>query len=74
MHGLNKTRTLPWDRSGGFGAAGEVISTASDMAKWMLMHLNRGAYQGKQVLKSETVDEIFFTGATGEVETLFRSA
>ena len=60
-------RTLPWDRSGGFGAAGAVTSTASDMAKWMLMHLNRGAYQGKQILKSETVDAIFSPAMVGEV-------
>ncbi len=34
--------------------AGEVSSTAEDMARFMLMHLNNGTYNGVTILKEET--------------------
>ncbi len=54
-----KMTVIPWDRTGGFPAAGGVSSTAADMGRWMVMHLNGGVYKGKQILKSSTVQEIF---------------
>lgn len=41
------------------GAASSGTSTASDMAKFMQMYLNEGKYKNTQVLKPETVAEIF---------------
>lgn len=41
------------------GAASSGTSTASDMSKLMLMFLNKGTYNGKRVLKSDTVTELF---------------
>src|SRR5258708_31446963 len=41
------------------GAAGSATSTAADMSKLMLMFLNKGAHNGKQILRPETVEEIF---------------
>ncbi len=35
--------------------AGSLSSTASDMAKFMLAHLNNGIYDGARILESETV-------------------
>src|SRR6267143_3826868 len=40
------------------GAAGSTTSTAADMSKLMLMFLNKGAHNGKQILRPETVEEI----------------
>ena len=41
------------------GAASSATSTATDMSKLMLMFLNKGSYNGKRILKPETVEEIF---------------
>jgi hypothetical protein len=41
------------------GAASSGTSTATDMSKLLLMFSNRGTYNGKRVLKPETVAEIF---------------
>jgi CubicO group peptidase (beta-lactamase class C family) len=40
------------------GAAG-IQSSAADMAKWLRMLLAKGAFEGKAVVKSETVAEAF---------------
>ena len=50
------------------GAAGSVTSTASDLARYMLMFLNKGSYEGKAVLKPETVAEMFKRSMIGEIE------
>ena len=41
------------------GAASSGTSTAADMSKLMLMFLNKGLYNGKRILKPETIEEIF---------------
>jgi CubicO group peptidase (beta-lactamase class C family) len=41
------------------GAASSGTSTAADMSKLMLMFLNRGTFNGKRILKPETVAEMF---------------
>jgi CubicO group peptidase (beta-lactamase class C family) len=58
---------IPWDPTGGFPAAGAITSTASDLANWMIMHVNCGAYKGKQLLKKETLEEIFSPSMVAEI-------
>jgi CubicO group peptidase (beta-lactamase class C family) len=41
------------------GAASSGTSTAADMSKLMLMLLNKGTYNGKRIVKPETVAEMF---------------
>lgn len=60
-------RIVPWDRTGGFPAAGGISSTAADMARYMIMHLNGGKFQGKQILKPSTLQEIFTPSMVSEV-------
>ena len=50
------------------GAAGSATSTVSDMSKLMLMFLNKGMYKHKQILKLETVEEIFKRSMVGAIE------
>jgi len=50
------------------GAASSATSTAADMSKLMLMFLNKGAYNGKQILKPETVDEIFKRSMVNKID------
>jgi CubicO group peptidase (beta-lactamase class C family) len=41
------------------GAAGSVVSTASDMGRWLQMFLNNGTFEGKQILQSKRIAEIY---------------
>jgi CubicO group peptidase (beta-lactamase class C family) len=50
------------------GAASSATSTAADMSKLMLMFLNKGAYNGKQILKPETVAEIFKRSMVSKID------
>jgi CubicO group peptidase (beta-lactamase class C family) len=60
-HGLvdGKLQTVPADDHGVYGAAGSAMSTAHDLALWMQMLLDGGQAQGKQLMKPETVNEMF---------------
>jgi CubicO group peptidase (beta-lactamase class C family) len=50
------------------GAASSATSTVADMSKLMLMFLNKGAYNGKQILKPKTVDEIFKRSMVSKID------
>jgi CubicO group peptidase (beta-lactamase class C family) len=50
------------------GAASSGTSTAADMSKLMLMFLNKGSYNGKQILKPETVEEIFKRSMVSKID------
>jgi CubicO group peptidase (beta-lactamase class C family) len=50
------------------GAASSGTSTAADMSKLMLMFLDKGTYNGKRILKSETVDEIFKRSMVSKID------
>jgi CubicO group peptidase (beta-lactamase class C family) len=50
------------------GAASSGTSTAADMSKLLLMFLNKGTYNGKRVLKPETVAEIFKRSMVSEID------
>ena len=41
----------------GMGPAGSINSTANDMAKWLITWLNKGQYNGKEVLPANYVQE-----------------
>jgi len=50
------------------GAASSATSTAADMSKLMLMFLNKGAHNGKQILKPETVEETFKRSMVSKID------
>lgn len=49
------------------GAAGSMVSTASDVSRYMRMLLGGGQIDGKPVLKAETVDEMFEPSIVSEI-------
>jgi CubicO group peptidase (beta-lactamase class C family) len=51
-HGNFKAHGFEYIHS--FGPAGSLSSTAPDMAKFMIAHLQNGEYEGKRILKEET--------------------
>lgn len=59
----NEIKRIPWDRSGGFEAAGAVTSTALDMGKWMRLFLTGGG----TVFKTKTVEEMLRPSIVAEV-------
>lgn len=52
---------------GAFGPAGAISSSANDMAVWMRMLLAGGRLGAKQVLRAETVQELFRPAMVSEV-------
>jgi len=50
------------------GAASSGTSTAADMSKLMLMFLSKGMYNGKRILKPETIEEIFKRGMVSAID------
>jgi CubicO group peptidase (beta-lactamase class C family) len=50
------------------GAASSATSTAADMSKLILMFLNKGTYNGKRILKAETVEEIFKRSMVSKID------
>jgi CubicO group peptidase (beta-lactamase class C family) len=51
-------RVLPWMSYDAMAAAGSVVSSVDDMARWLRMHLGGGAFDGIQVLSEQTVTEL----------------
>ncbi|MBA7542657.1 hypothetical protein ES705_34981 [subsurface metagenome] len=41
-----------------YNSAGGIITTADDIAKWLIMQIQEGEYHGKRLLKIETVREM----------------
>ncbi|MBX7240799.1 MAG: serine hydrolase [Bacteroidia bacterium] len=42
--------TLPWRNIDNLAACGSINSTATDMARWLIMQMDSGRYEGRQVL------------------------
>jgi CubicO group peptidase (beta-lactamase class C family) len=47
-----------WEIITGAWPAGSVSATATDMAKFMIAHLNDGEYNGQRILKPETAEKM----------------
>ncbi len=54
-------QVLPWINYDSKAAAGAIVTSAADMAKWVVMHLNEGRFKGRQLLKQETLNELHTT-------------
>src|SRR5207247_2535789 len=48
----------PWRSYDVAAAAGALIASVSDMGQWLTLHLNEGCFEGKQLLKRETVRDL----------------
>lgn len=49
---------LPWQSYDNAAAAGALVSSAADMANWLILHLNEGGFKGTQVLTRDTMREL----------------
>jgi CubicO group peptidase (beta-lactamase class C family) len=60
-HGLDRDGSvivLPWQSFASAAPAGAVVSSAADMANWLILHLNDGHFAGRELLKKETMQEL----------------
>ena len=53
-----KFTKLPYKNDKTMHPAGGTISSSKDLAKWLIVVMNGGKYEGKQIISSRTVSEI----------------
>jgi CubicO group peptidase (beta-lactamase class C family) len=58
---------IPYDQIDNLGPAGGTVSNVSDMSKWLLMQLDSGRHNGRQVLPWEVLKE------TRRINTIIQS-
>lgn len=49
---------LPFRRITNIGPAGAINSSVNEMSRWVMVHLNGGKYEGKELAKASTVDDM----------------
>jgi CubicO group peptidase (beta-lactamase class C family) len=49
---------LPYKQDNTMHAAGGIISSAEDLAKWLIANMNGGKYKGRQVISAAALEEI----------------
>ncbi len=54
-------QVLSWTNYDSKAAAGAIVASAMDMAKWLIPHLNNGRVGGRQLLSESTVRELHET-------------
>lgn len=50
---------IPWLNWDNIAPAGAIISSANDMAKWLILQLNQGMYNDKQLFSAESQNEMW---------------
>lgn len=53
--------TLPWQSYDNAAAAGALVSCAADMANWLVVNVNGGRFDGKQLLSRRTLGDLHST-------------
>jgi CubicO group peptidase (beta-lactamase class C family) len=46
---------IPWRNVDNIGPCGGIISSASDMAKWVTMQINEGKFEGKEIIPRKVI-------------------
>ena len=49
---------IPYKEDNTMHAAGGMISSAEDLAKWLIVNMNGGRYKGKQIISPTSLEEI----------------
>jgi CubicO group peptidase (beta-lactamase class C family) len=68
-------KAIPWRNIDNAGPAGSINSSARDMSKWLILQLNGGAYEGKQLISKKNMLEMqapqMVIPTEGEIPTIF---
>ena len=54
----DKLQTVNYRKDNHFGAAGAIVSSISDIALWMRLHLNKGTLDGKRFVDEAIIEEM----------------
>src|SRR5690606_25525846 len=54
------------------GPAGSIYSSVWEMAQWVRLHLNGGVYEGKRLLKRETIEEMHTPQVVMRIDSVTR--
>jgi CubicO group peptidase (beta-lactamase class C family) len=55
----NEVKEIPfYAAQAAIAPAGAIVSNITEMSHWVLMHLNQGKYNGKQILSEQQVNEV----------------
>lgn len=54
----NEIKQVPFRNIDSIGPAGSINSTLTDMTKWLMLHLNKGRYQDKQVISEANIAQM----------------
>lgn len=54
-----ETKVIPFNEQRVLAPAGAMTSSASDLARYLIMHLDGGKFRGKEILKPESVEQLF---------------
>ncbi len=54
-------RVLPWQSYDNASAAGAIVSSAADLAMWIIFNLNCGEFGGKQLVRRQTLTHLHAT-------------
>lgn len=49
---------LPYKDDSTMHAAGGIVSSAEDLAKWLIVNMNDGKFEGKQIIPASSLEEI----------------
>jgi len=60
-HGLHRGKLVafPWQNWDAMAAAGGIISSVSDMSRWLLLQLGRGQLDGRRIFSEEAAHEMW---------------
>ncbi|MBW2619638.1 MAG: serine hydrolase, partial [Deltaproteobacteria bacterium] len=53
-----RTRAIPLRSFDTIAAAGSILSSAHDMARWLRFHLAQGVHEGRQIISSANIQEM----------------
>ena len=54
-----ETKVIPPNQQRVLAPAGAMTSSASDLARYLIMHLDQGKFRGKTILSQESVEQLF---------------
>lgn len=69
---LDENTPIRWVNWDNMSAAGAIISSSDDMAKWMIMHLNGGEYNGTQLLSANQQNVLWSFHNTSILSTNYK--
>lgn len=52
---------MPWQSYDNAAAAGSIVSSAADMANWLILNLDEGRFENQQLLTEQTLRELHAT-------------